>query len=219
MPSLTRRHLIAGMACAGFCPSAYGAPRLPPGDALAFKVFLKDAEIGTHRLAFATEGDGFTVTIAVELVVRFGPIPLYRYRHHTVEQWQRSQFIALDSTTDDNGDAAHATIRREDDGSLTVDGSKSGRYRAPAEALPATHWNEAELSAPLINPQDGKLFRPTVTDGGEEAVKDAAGASIPARHFALSGDLALDLWYDEHGLWQALRFASASGAVLHYRRL
>jgi hypothetical protein len=39
------------------------------------------APIGTHVMTFHGDGDGLIVDIAVDVLVKFGPIPLVRYTH------------------------------------------------------------------------------------------------------------------------------------------
>ncbi len=47
---------------------------------------------------------------------------------------------------------------------LIVEGSKAPRYSVAGNLLAATHWNKAELRAPMINPENGELLRPAISD-------------------------------------------------------
>lgn len=126
--------------------------------------------------------------------------------------------MRMTAETNDDGTRAYARLRRED-GQLVVEGSKSGRYVAPEVALAATHWNVAELSGPMINPQNGELLRPRVANRGETALATDAATPVRATHYALSGDVALDLWYDMDLTWQALAFSGSDGSLVRYERL
>ena len=92
---------------------------------------------------------------------KIGFITLYRYSHHATERWQGDQVVALQTSTSDNGTPNQVTGRRDASG-LVIEGTKAPRYVAPANALPATHWNRRELDGPWINTQDGRLMHPKV---------------------------------------------------------
>jgi hypothetical protein len=101
---------------------------------------------------------------------------------------------------------------------LLVEGTKAARYLAPPNALPATHWNQAELDGPWINPQDGRLFHPHVAALGDDTVPTAGPAERAARHYRLSGDVSLDLWYGPARDWASLQFTGKDGSLVRYLR-
>jgi hypothetical protein len=85
--------------------------------------------------------------------------------------------------------------------------------------LPATHWNKAELAGPWINPQDGRLFHPTVARVGDNQVPEADGRPVSATQYAMSGDVQMDLWYDTTPSWVAMHFTGRDGSLIHYERM
>ncbi len=188
------------------------------GNRIAFRIRRKGSVIGAHTLDFAPRDDGFDVAITIDIAVRFGPIPLYHYRMRGVEQWRDGVVSFVEATTDDDGKTNSLRCER-DAGGLWVTGSKQPRYRAPADALPASHWNIAELNGPWISLQDGRLFHPEVTLRGEEPALLADGTTVPARHYNLSGDVQLDLWYDDAERWAGLGFTASDGSLIRYERL
>jgi hypothetical protein len=213
---LSRRHFLAvGTAC---CATPAFAALPPQAGALNFQVSRNDSPIGTHALRFANTSDGFTVSVAVNLAVSFGPIRLFHYKLDAVEHWVDGRFESLDAKTDHDGDAHFATVRRAANG-LVVEGSKTQRYTAPEGALPASHWNRAELAGPMINPENGMLLTPRISDKGMEKVALADGATVSARHYDWRGKDDLDLWYDERNMWIALTAAAGDGSQLSYKRL
>jgi hypothetical protein len=167
-------------------------------------------------LTFEPEGDVLTVRVAMDLVFKIAGITLYRYSHQVVERWQGQQVMALDAQTNVNGTLLTVSARREG-GGLMVQGTKVPRYAAPADALPATHWNQRELDGPWINPQDGRIMRPHVVVKGMETIPAANGASLRARHYAVTGDVQLDMFYDDHGAWAGLSFEKGGTTVLYER--
>lgn len=214
MPS--RRHFLAGSAALLFAAPTLAA--LPAGDALAFRIMRKGSRIGTHALTFQKSPDALTVKVDVEIVVTFAYIPLFRYTHHNLECWRGGVVESMDATTDYDGTPAFAVLRREN-GKMIAEGSRAARYEPPADTLPATHWNKAELAGPMLNPENGMLLRPAIADAGPGHVTTASGADIAARHFTWRGAETLDLWYEPDGTWAALTALAKDGSLLVYERL
>jgi hypothetical protein len=171
--------------------------------------------LGSHNLSFRRNGDVLTVDVLVELTYKVGPVTLFHYNLHVNERWAGGEVVAMDSQTNDNGTKYRVSARREG-GAFMVEGNAVPRYAAPANALPATHWNRHELDGPWINPQDGKILRPAASARGIESVATANGA-MRARRYALSGAVKMDLWYDDDGVWSGLAFVK-SGAEVRYLR-
>ena len=195
--------------------AAFAAQPVPLVDRLGFNIVRKGSTLGTHVLNFATTGSRLTVKIEVSLVYKLLGITLYRYSHHCTEVWDGGQVVALDSRTDDNGKPCQMSARRGA-GGLVVEATGLASYTAPANALPATHWNQHELDGPWINTQNGKLLRPHVTPAGLETIPAAGGRSLSARRFDLSGAVQLAMWYDRLG-WAGLSF-NRGGAPVRYER-
>lgn len=218
---LTRRAVVAAALAAPLARPAFAlpAPALPvPQDGrLAFRMLRNGSEIGLHTLEFAPDGAGLAVRVAIDIAVKFGPITMYRYAHRATETWRGGQFVALESQTDHDGSPQFARARREGDG-IVVEGSKTERYVAPGSVLATTYWNKAMLGDSVINSEDGRLFRIAVSDRGEQKVPLASGATVPARHYELAGDLTLDLFYDQAATWTHLRF-SKDGTPVIYEKL
>ena len=207
---ITRRAVLLGLVAA-----TPAAPGIPADNRLAFRLSRNADPVGTHVLTFTRRADGFDIRIAVDIAVRFGPIPLYHYTLRGLEQWRDNQLAKLEATTDDDGTADFARVTREADG-LWVEGSAGPRYRAPANALPGTHWNLAELNGPWINPQNGQLLRPTVERLGRDVVQLGNGRKVEASQFVVGGDVHMALWYDVNRDWTALRAPGKDGSTISY---
>lgn len=218
---LTRRTLLcagSASALALISAPAFATLPVPSGNTLSFRIMRKGARIGTHTLNFAGKDDDLAVEIAVDMAVYLGPIRMFHYKHRTTERWKGGAFTSLDSKTDYDGTPAFCTVRR-DGGQLVIDGSKSGKHTAPGTVLAATHWNKAELTGPMINPENGMMLHPRISDAGTDTVALASGAIVAAQQFAWRGKDSLDLWYDKNADWVALKAVTASGEVLTYERL
>jgi hypothetical protein len=211
----TRRNLLVSAAAWPVARTAAAQPAAPPSDRLAFRLVRGRSEIGTHVLTFARMDNGFDVHIAVDIAVRFGPLVLFRYTLRGLEQWRNGSVVHLDAATDDNGTPEQVRCDRDTRG-LWVEGSQAPRYLAPPDALPATHWNMAELQGHWINPQGGRLLRPAVRRVGPETVTLAGGRTETATKYVLSGDATLDIWYSASRQWSGLSFAAKDGSEVRY---
>ncbi len=214
---VARRAFLAGMAVAAVRPARAGLPA-PPSGHLAFRLMRHGSSIGTHVMVFRRDADLLTVDIAVEVLVKFGPIPFVRYTHRNLETWRGDQIVGLASQTDRNGRRLYMQAHWTGSG-LAVEGSGTKPYIAPPNALGTTHWNSSMLHGPMIGTQDGMLIRPTVAPLPEERIRLASGNEVPAKSYKLSGDLDLETWYDTADTWAGMRFTVDDGSVITYQRL
>lgn len=171
--------------------------------------------IGSHVLDFAIAGDVVTIKVAIDILVKFGPVPVYRYKHRATEIWRGGTFNSIESVTDRDGTSLRMRAETMQAG-LTVEGSQTPRYVAPANTYPTTYWNRVMLQNNVINSEDGRLFEVKPKMLAEESVPSAAG-SLRARHYRLEGDLPLDLWYDDNEQWAHLVFTKDGSTVIYQK--
>ncbi len=213
-----RRALLAagaGWMAAG--PASAALP-VPPGNALSYRLIRHGDPIGTHVLTFRNDGDLLRVDITVDVVVKFGPIPLVRYTHRAQEAWRDGRLVGVAARTDKNGKLLH--MGAEWTGSaLSVEGTGTPRYVAPQNAFATTYWNRQMLLGPMIGTQDGGLVHPAVAQLGTEPVRLASGEKLPVTRYRLSGDLDIELWYDASSTWAGMRFTADDGSVISYERM
>lgn len=215
---LDRRHFLGG-ACAGLClPSRASANiRTPESRRLDFSVFREGREIGAHNLTFDRADDGWTIAVMIDLAIKLGPVPLYRYEHRATERWSGANFQSLDAQTNDDG--KKLTVRAQRLASaIRVESSNQGKYEAPMTALPSTHWNRRMLDVPFFNTQTGELMSSVVSPKGNGAVETASGRKINVRRFEIAGNLTLETWYDEQQTWAGLQFKARDGSQIIYKR-
>jgi hypothetical protein len=189
---------------------------MPTDGHLAFDIMRKGERIGTHEALFGGRTT-LIVRIAIRIVVRLGPIPLYRYTHDATERWSNDSFLSLRSTTDDNG-SAHEVEAQADGRRVRIGADRRAAYEAPAGSLPLTHWNRACLVRPLFDPMTGAMLQETVSRQDDETIVSATWAPIIAQHYRYQGSVGLDVWYDTQGIWSGLRTVAKDGSVIDYRR-
>lgn len=198
--NLHRRALLVGGLILPLIPTlARAAPR-----PLAFAVFRDKVKIGEHHIAFSGDDGALTATTEAIMIVKLGPVPVFKYKHNAVEKRAEGAFVSLETRTSSNGKAEKVVA--EKDGGIIRISCPSGQVTAPAIANPMTHWNPRIFAGPLFNPQNGKMLKVTT-------------AKVGAGHFAIRGETELDDFYDDSGTWSALKGKLDDGSTVEYKRL
>jgi hypothetical protein len=206
------------MACGAAMAIGSKVEAMALPSALTFEILREGSKIGGHQVAFQQNEGALTATTTVEIVVRFGPIALFRYNHTARELWRDGQFESLTSETNDDGTKSQAKITRTAE-NVIVEVRSRPRVLLPAETIPLTHWNVLCMRRPLVNPQTGLPITGQIVDRGEDKVTLSDGRMVPARHYSLLGKDALDDWYDATPIWTGLRSRAHDGSVIEYRRI
>jgi hypothetical protein len=188
---------------------------VPQAGRIAFAVTRNDSPIGTHALDFGRDGGDVRVSIAIDFAVRFLGITAFRYTHRNTEVWRGDRLVSIASTTDNNGTPLSVKARANGRG-IEVEGTDSGSYVAPIEAISTSYWHGAFLRGQKIDTQGGKLLNTTLRRVGEETIP-IAGRPTTATHWRIDGDLELDIWYDAAGAWSRLRFLNNGATILYTR--
>src|SRR5690606_27113487 len=88
------------------------------------------------------------------------------------------------------------------------------RREMPGDIIPASFWHPGTVSATtLLDPVRGRPREVTVQDLGNDAVI-AGGREIEARHYAITGQIERELWYDAEGKLVKVRFAAKDGSEI-----
>lgn len=213
MGLIGRRAMLSGAGAVATGLPAWAAPT----QSLVFRVMRKGDDIGRHSVTFSGDAAQLQVDIAVDIRVGLGPITLYRYGLRATERWRNGVLQEVSGTTNDDGTKHFVNAQRQND-RLSVEGSAGVAYVAPAESIAASHWNRAELAAPMVNIQDGALLDFRVTSKGAAQVS-ARGRQVSADHFVLQGTEHLEVWYDSAGVWVALTAIGRDGSVISYEQI
>jgi hypothetical protein len=208
----SRRSLMLIGAAALMAQPALAAP--PANGRLRFSVWRNGVRVGEHQMSFAREGALIRVTTDVDMAVKLGPVPVFRYSHEAREQWSDGAFQSLETSSSSNGKRQKVIARRQA-GGVTIE-TLNGQSTVSAQAAPLTHWNSEALRRPMFNPQSGKLLKITASRAGRSTLPD--GSSTGAR-WALRGDAEIENWYDDAGVWTALRGKLEDKSVMEYRRV
>lgn len=215
---LERRALLTLGLAAACSPLAAWAATAPPGGKVMFDVMRKGKRIGFHQVAFSSDGDDLVARANCEMTVELGPVPVFRYRHSQVERWSGGKFASLETSTVQNGARIAVSAKRTEAG-VTIQGGKGAAPLLPAGALPLTHWNRASLTAPLFNPQDGKLMKLSATRPAPHGIVLANGSQVQGTRVVLSGQEQMEDWYDGAVAWAGLSARAKDGSIVEYRRV
>lgn len=203
----------ASLAAALLAAMPTAAGPIPESNRIEFQVLRDGSPIGTHTLEFSRDGTRVTVRIAIDLLVRFLGIPVYRYTHRNTEVWEGDRLVSIEASTDRNG--TPLSVRGQaGNGGIALETTQGGRFVAPADIVTTSYWHSRFLLGRKLDTQGGKLLDVTVTPKGEERL----AGDLPARRWHIAGDLKLDIWYDLSGSWAGLRFAAEDGSTITYVR-
>jgi hypothetical protein len=207
--------LMFGLLAWGASP-AVARPQIEHPAALSFDILRNDTVIGRHTLRFTEDGDRLIVDIAIRIKVTFASVTLFRYEHDSREVWEAGQLVGLDTRTNDDGEAFHASARRAGD-HLVVEGI-NGRLELPPDVMPLSYWNHAMLDATqLLDTQRGKLRDLKISPASPDKV-EVDGLPEPTTRYTLSGDFDMQLWYLPSGEWAKLEFVSKGTPIVYVRR-
>lgn len=224
------RWLALSVALLGMGSSAL-AQDAPYPPVLTFAVFRNGENIGRHVLAFQQKGDARVVTIDVDITVRALGVRAYHYVHHDTEVWVGDQLQSLKSTTEDNGRKFSVSAQHVG-GNLKVEHTSTGPVSSaaydgfqapdvshetmPASTMPTSQWNVRQVTqSTLLNTQYGTPSRVTVVKGPRDKVQTSKG-TIEATRYTYTGDLRMDLWYDDQGRWVRGLFVAFDGSAVEY---
>jgi hypothetical protein len=208
---LNRTLLVAGVVAGALTASAAWA--LPNGS-LHFTVLRDGSEVGSHQIDIHRAGDETRVDIETEVAVKLAFVTLYRFEHDGHEIWRNGQLVQIDSKTDDDGTdkSLHGALGSK---GLQIDGSAQ-KFVAPQTIVPASLWNpEIVKQGRLLNTLDGSEMEVSVKFVGDESV-EVHGKSMPARHYAITGQLQRDIWFDADGTLVQVRFKASDDSDIRY---
>lgn len=186
---------------------------IPDSNVLAYEITRKGKRLGFQTIEFEQLDNGDVVAnIHVELVLKLGPIPLFRYQHENRELWRDGRLIELISKTNNNGGDVFTRLNLQD-GELTGSGTK---YKGDLQGVThsTSYFDPNFVRQPLlVSSQDGRLLKTETQEIGRETLNLKIG-QVEATRFRTTGKLKLDIWYTDAGRWVQTKF-SRGGYTLY----
>ena len=183
---------------------------------LAFSVLRKGDVIGHHSIDFTRRGEDLIVDVDIDLELKFAFITLFRYEHRNREIWRGKRLISIDTRTDNDG-TEHWITGRAGKAGFEVK-SDGGEAVLPADVLPSSYWHpDTRKAKVLLNTQTGALAQIDVTAEANESNLPMPWGPQAAQGFKVSGDIDLNLWYDNRGCLLKLNFSAPNdGSLIDY---
>ena len=209
------RRLIGALAffCATPIIQASGDTTAPTGE-WRYEIIRGDRNIGSHSIQFSQSGTHLDVHIETSVTVKLGFVVVYRYSHLGHETWKDGQLVALETTTDDDGNP-HRVIAARDGDALKVE-SDGASARVSDGILPDSLWNQQFIDRDeVLDSDNGHIARAHAEFLGTETLI-ARGETISARHYRIVGDLQCEVWYDTVGTLVHIRFIGSDGSNIDY---
>jgi hypothetical protein len=184
------------------------------GERMDFIVMRDGQQIGTSTIDVQSNNIVTTVQIATHVSVKLAFINLYRFDQTETEHWSHGQLLAMNATTNDDGDVHTVRASNSGDG-LVVDVDGVTRKIAQATA-PLSLWSPTLLSlASALSTTDGTVTPLKVADMGQDAVA-IHGVSSLAHHYAVMTTFPEDLWYDSSGHLVQMVLKVHDGSTVRY---
>lgn len=183
---------------------------------LGFRVLREGDTIGHHSIDFSRRGDDLVVDVNIDLEVKFAFITVYRYTHRNQEIWRDGRLHAIDTQTNDDGNKHWVRGRANGEG-FAIE-SDSGSRLMPSGIIPSSYWHpDTPRAETLLNTQTGELARIKVAAGAHKSDLPMPWGPQVAQSFEISGDVDLNLWYDDKGCLLKMNFsAPGDGSLIDY---
>jgi len=190
------------------------AAAIPESRRLDFTVLRDGDPVGHDILEFVQSGDQLKVQVKTNVAVKIAFVTVYRFEHQSTEIWQGGRLAQLVSRTNDDG-TGHILDVRADSDNLRINGDNQMSI-ARRDIVPASLWNEDIVNGPVaLNTLDGTKMAIAVQDLGMESVM-VRGHAIQAHHYAITGQLQRELWYDARGVLVQVRFKAKDKSEVLY---
>ena len=186
-----------------------------PTETMRFAIMRNGEQIGIHAIEISRKGPETNVRVTTDLAVKVLFVTAYRLQHSATERWMNGQFVALNSTTDNNGVRHTVSATRGMSGlEVEADGKTS---HVDQNVFPASLWNpELVRRKAALDPQDGQVDPISVTDDGSEDLRLGARA-LKAHHYEIKGRYSQDIWYDERGRLVQVKLVGRDGSEISYQ--
>ena len=201
---------------AGLLPTLAAAQSTP--ETLSYSISRDGEVIGSHRVTLSQIKHQIRIDLHTEIKIEGFFTTKYAFDHTAQETWAGGVLYHMTAITESD-DKTVSVQAYEQNGRLIVDSLDVGMDRRqilPLGLQPASLWNADTVNqTQLLNAHNGKVLNVTVQDLGQETI-NVQGIETSAHHYALSGELTRDVWYDENGRLVRLQFPDKSRVLITY---
>ncbi len=184
------------------------------GNEIRFDVNRDGRTVGSHTVTFREQGDQLFVETQFDIRVSVLFVTAFRYSYTATEVWQDGCLQSVRAVTDDDG--KRSTVQAAASASALQGEGPRGRIDAPTGLYPTSHWNAGVLQSDrVLNTITGAIDQVNILDLGRDMVR-VNDRTAPAQRYRYTGDLNVDVWYDDDGRWVKMRFAAKDGSIIEY---
>ena len=120
-----------------------------------FEIFRNNKKIGFHKLYFQNIEDKIVVNTQIEMIIKLGIMPIFKYFHEGKEVWINNQFVEAKTSTKKNRREFKFTAKRK--GSKIEIKSRSKVFLVDGNSLITSYWHQNWLKKKvLFDSQHGK---------------------------------------------------------------
>ncbi|MBI2256076.1 MAG: hypothetical protein HYU58_15745 [Proteobacteria bacterium] len=195
-----------------------GFPFTPPRGRFIYTITRDGDPIGTQKLDFVSDATNQLIVITdVEIDVRMLGLSFYKFTQHTEEHWENGALQSLTSNTVDDGEQRVVDLSRKGD---RLTGKYNEKKRdVPADLIPSTLWHpDAIKQKTVLDTVRARQHQVNVADKGQVAVVLPFG-QVEARHYAFTGELNRDVWYDAGGIIVQAEMKAKDGSIIRQQLL
>ena len=186
---------------------------LPPDQ--SYGIYRDGSRIGSRTTRFRHDGQDLVVETATDIKVKLAIINAYKRTERQPEVWREGRLMTMTSSIDDDGEEFRFELARGTNGLELV--GKRSRAAIPEDALPATYWNPATVSATtLIDIKRAKVLSVELRPEGREPIP-VNGVDVQTTKYALTGDRNMTLWYGPEGNLVRLQLIASDGSDIVIR--
>ena len=190
----------------------HAAPDTP--GPIELRIERDGSPIGTHRIAFAREGESLVVETTTRVRVRALSITIYRYEQDKHEVWRDGRLVSFESRTDRDGEETRLRARAEGEW-LVVHGPNGRRVLAP-DLVPTGFWDSRLIGRRrLLDSTDGDVLEVSVIEESPDTIV-VNGDAVAARRYRIEGDIERAVWYDAAGRLIKLRERAEDGSTIEH---
>lgn len=179
-----------------------------------YSIFRKGKNIGKHRLLINSNENRIDVSVDSKITVRVLKVPVFRFRYQSSELWEGNKLLEVNSTTTTNKDVERASLKNKDNQSFLTYNTKQTTTNIIQYAT--NHWNISAVEQDrLFNTVKGVESNVDVQFVGNEPLK-IKNKLLDTKHYAYSGDITAQTWYDQNNRWVKLAFLGSDGNQIIY---
>ncbi|MEE2773420.1 MAG: DUF6134 family protein [Pseudomonadota bacterium] len=213
---MNRRHFVLGISNFGLIMLS-GTTAESSTAGTVFNITWRDLNIGYSKVNITRNGSQIVARTEVLIKVNILGIDLFDYKLNSKEIWRNKALFSLDSEVFTAGKREFSSVKRKSQNSFEIFGSGfkgifSGNPGTTSYFTP--HFLERDV---WISTQNGKPLNVEVKKVGPQSINTPNG-TIEAMKWSITGDLQLNLFYDNNDEWVGSDFragGSKAQFVLH----